>query len=542
MHGAAGLEAWAGTPGTVGGAVFGNAHFGGRLIGDLVAERARSPTRDGATRDVSGGGDGVRLRSQPAAGDRRSAAVGDVPRVARRSGGAARDGARVARVSQAHAAARHAERRLRLPEPGARSRRRARRHAVVGRRARRSGRTEGRACRRGARLADARQFHRQRRARDGGRHPPADRAVPRARCASGSASSCAKRSSISGSSMSTLLIEGGRRLSGAVEVEGNKNAALPLLAACLLTTDECVLHNVPRISDVEVMARLLIDLGARSTASARTTLRVRCPEVVKDEPDARAGRPAARLGAAARSAARAARRARGSRRPAATFRRAGRSRRISRRSSRWARASSTAGPRARGAGRPEADVDLSLRSVGDRHRDGAARRGRRARASRRSATPRASRTSSSCASSCSKLGVGISGIGTTTIRVEGGGTLHGAEHRLWGDYIEAGSWAVVAAITGGEIDVRGARPEDMEVVAAVLKRLNVECAMDGDIFRVERSKPKAAGPDHDRTVAGVPERSRQPGDGAGDAGRGPDAGARLAVRAAAVRARADERR
>src|SRR5476649_591885 len=62
--------------------------------------------------------------------------------------------------------------------------------------------------------------------------------------------------------MSTLLIEGGQRLSGTVEVEGNKNAALPLIAACLLTTEECVLTNVPRISDVEVMARLLLDLGA----------------------------------------------------------------------------------------------------------------------------------------------------------------------------------------------------------------------------------------------------------------------------------------
>ena len=69
--------------------------------------------------------------------------------------------------------------------------------------------------------------------------------------------------------VSTLLIEGGQRLSGQIHVEGNKNSALPLLAACLLTEDECVLHNVPRIGDVEVMARLLLDLGQRSTASAR---------------------------------------------------------------------------------------------------------------------------------------------------------------------------------------------------------------------------------------------------------------------------------
>src|SRR5262245_48357408 len=85
--------------------------------------------------------------------------------------------------------------------------------------------------------------------------------------------------------MSTLLIEGGQQLSGAVSVEGNKNSALPLLAACLLTSETCVLTNVPRISDVEVMARLLLDLGAEVEGIGSTTLRIRCPEVVKDEPD-----------------------------------------------------------------------------------------------------------------------------------------------------------------------------------------------------------------------------------------------------------------
>src|SRR5712691_6346320 len=85
--------------------------------------------------------------------------------------------------------------------------------------------------------------------------------------------------------MSTLVIEGGYQLSGIVDVEGNKNAALPLLAACLLTTEECVLTNVPRIGDVEVMARLLLDLGADVEGIGSATLRVRCREVTKDEPD-----------------------------------------------------------------------------------------------------------------------------------------------------------------------------------------------------------------------------------------------------------------
>jgi UDP-N-acetylglucosamine 1-carboxyvinyltransferase len=92
-----------------------------------------------------------------------------------------------------------------------------------------------------------------------------------------------------------------------------------------------------------------------------------------------------------------------------------------------------------------------------------------------------------------QLGVSVTGAGTSTIRVEGGMKLGGAEHRLWGDYIEAGSWAVVAAITGGDVDVLGARAEDIEVVAVVLKRLNVDCSMQGECVRVRSSKLRGGG-------------------------------------------------
>ncbi len=85
--------------------------------------------------------------------------------------------------------------------------------------------------------------------------------------------------------MSSLLIEGGHRLEGRVSVEGNKNAALPLLAACLLTDQECVLTNVPRIGDVEVMARLLLDIGAEVEGIGTTTLRVRTPSIRTHAPD-----------------------------------------------------------------------------------------------------------------------------------------------------------------------------------------------------------------------------------------------------------------
>jgi UDP-N-acetylglucosamine 1-carboxyvinyltransferase len=292
--------------------------------------------------------------------------------------------------------------------------------------------------------------------------------------------------------MSTLLIEGGRRLSGTIEVEGNKNAALPLLAACLLTQEECVLHNVPRIGDVEVMARLLLDLGAEVEGIGSTTLRIRCPTVTKDEPDpALVGRlrgSVLLLGPllARRGAARLAP-------PGGDF------------------------PARRTIG---THLD-ALVSMGARVVDGpghqlelpgglkptsiylyeASVTGTETALLAAAAAPGVSEIRHAAGEPhvvelCEflrKLGVGITGIGSTTIRVEGGVRLRGAEHRLWGDYIEAGSWAVVAAITGGDIDIRGARAEDMEVVAAVLKRLSVECAMDASVFRIRQSRPKAAG-------------------------------------------------
>ena len=85
--------------------------------------------------------------------------------------------------------------------------------------------------------------------------------------------------------MAELVIRGGRRLSGRIAVEGNKNAALPLLAACLLTPEPCELRNVPHIRDVGVMIALLRSLGAEVEGEGTSTLRVTCRSVRTSEPN-----------------------------------------------------------------------------------------------------------------------------------------------------------------------------------------------------------------------------------------------------------------
>ena len=292
--------------------------------------------------------------------------------------------------------------------------------------------------------------------------------------------------------MSTLLIEGGQRLSGSVEVEGNKNAALPLLAACLLTKDECVLTNVPRISDVEVMARLILDLGGEVEGIGSTTLRVRCPEIIKDEPD---GALVGRLrGSVLLLGPLLARRGRAhlappggdfpARRTIATH--------LEALEAMGARQLSGAGHILEAAdGLKPTSIYLYEASV----------TGTETALLAAAAAPgiteiRHAACEPHVVELClflSQLGAGITGAGTSTIRIEGGRALHGAEHGLWGDYIEAGSWAVVAAVTGGEIQIRGVRRDDMEVFAAVLKRMQIGCTMEEELFTVEQSRPVAAG-------------------------------------------------
>jgi UDP-N-acetylglucosamine 1-carboxyvinyltransferase len=271
--------------------------------------------------------------------------------------------------------------------------------------------------------------------------------------------------------MATLRIEGGRRLSGTVAVEGNKNSALSLLAACLLTDEECVLTNVPRIRDVEVLIDLLAGLGATVSGVGTSTLRVHCAKVMSDTPDpALVGRlrgSVLLLGPllARRGSARLAQ-------PGGDF--------PARRTIATHLHALDAPNGLRGA-----SLYLDEASVTGTETALLAAAAAKGRTEIRHAA-----TEPHVVELCRFLramGVGIEGEGTSTIQVEGTTRLHGATHRLDGDYIEAGSWGVVAAITGGSVQVTGARWTDVEVVAAPLKKMGLECSWNDDCFEVQPS-------------------------------------------------------
>ena len=286
--------------------------------------------------------------------------------------------------------------------------------------------------------------------------------------------------------MATLRIEGGRRLAGAVAVEGNKNSALPLIAACLLTEEECVISNVPRIRDVEVLLEIIQGLGATVEGRGTSTLRIKCESITSERPDpvlvGKLRGSVLLLGPllARRGAARLAP-------PGGDF------------PARRTISTHIQALMALGAvlvdepghaldapdGLTAASFYLDEASVTGTETALLAAAAARGRTEIRHAA-----MEPHVVELClflRAMGVAVEGIGTPTIRVEGTARRTGAAHRLQGDYVEAGSWSVVAAITGGEITVDGARAEDMEVIAAPLRQMGLACQYEGERFSVSPS-------------------------------------------------------
>ncbi|HEX6322688.1 MAG TPA: UDP-N-acetylglucosamine 1-carboxyvinyltransferase [Vicinamibacterales bacterium] len=287
--------------------------------------------------------------------------------------------------------------------------------------------------------------------------------------------------------MADLHIEGGRRIEGRVAVEGSKNAALPLIAACLLSEDWCELDNVPRIRDVEVMCRLLESLGAEVEGVGTPTLRIRAPKLSSSQPSPELvgklrgsvlllGPILGRTGKATIAP------------PGGDF--------PARRTiSTHVQALVEMGARVVDAPGHAVEAPDGLQAASfyllEASVTGTETALLAAACARGPVEMRHVATEPHVVEVCRFLegmGVKIDGVGTSTLRLEPPKKLRGTKHRLSGDYLEAGSWGVCAAVTGGELEVTGARFEDMEPMAVVLRQMGMEFDLEDDLFHVKPSK------------------------------------------------------
>ena len=289
--------------------------------------------------------------------------------------------------------------------------------------------------------------------------------------------------------MDKILVRGGRRLQGEVEISGSKNAALPILISSLLTAEPCVYEGVPDLADIYTVLKLLAGLGVRVkkddatgapgqfTLQADRVAHLEAPyDLVKTM---RAsflvlGPLLGRFGAARVSTPGGC--AIGAR--AVNFHLKG----LAEMGAEIeilhgyvvAKAKKLRGAR----------IYLDLPSVGATENLIMAA----ALAEGVSVIENAAHEPEveDLAAVLNKMGAKVEGAGTDVVKIEGTDQLHGVSHRVIPDRIEAGTFMVAAALTDAEITVRGIRPDHLDAFLLKLKET-------GAVLSVDRDRVKIAG-------------------------------------------------
>ncbi len=272
--------------------------------------------------------------------------------------------------------------------------------------------------------------------------------------------------------MARYIIDGGTPLRGTVEAAASKNAILPIMAATLLTDDECVLTNVPQITDVIVMGNLLRRLGAEVEGLGSKTVRICCRGVGETElaPDL-VGRMRASVVLVAPLLARLGR---------VTTAHPGGCVIGQRNIDTHLEALEALGATVREAhgvytveatGLHGASIFLDEASVTATENTVMA-----AALARGTTVIKHAACEPHVVDLCNflvKMGARIKGIGSNLIKVEGVDGLHGAAHDIISDHIDVGTFAIAAAVTGGEITIRNVVADTMEMTNLILSRMGV---------------------------------------------------------------------
>jgi UDP-N-acetylglucosamine 1-carboxyvinyltransferase len=281
--------------------------------------------------------------------------------------------------------------------------------------------------------------------------------------------------------MEKLLIEGGVPLSGTIVPAGNKNAALPLLACSLLTDEEVILHNVPRIRDVEAMLELLADLGVRTEWRNENTVSLQADQVRDTHVSAAL---AERIRASFLAAGPLLARFGEAHMPPPGGDVIGR-RRLDPHLDAFRALGATVEHDASeirilapDGGLQACDFLMDEPSVmGTENALMAAALTDGTTVIRNAASePHVQ----DVARMLNKMGAAIEGIGSNVMQVHGMGKLGGCEHHVTPDHIEIGSFMALAGVTGGELRIEGCVPDDMRMIRIVFSRLGLKSELDGD--------------------------------------------------------------
>jgi UDP-N-acetylglucosamine 1-carboxyvinyltransferase len=281
----------------------------------------------------------------------------------------------------------------------------------------------------------------------------------------------------------SFVIEGGQPLNGTVRAAGNKNGALPILAACLLTDEPVLLHNVPRIRDVETMMALIADLGADVEWTGANDIRVHS-----------AGRSSHELDPEL------------SRRIRASFLLAGPLLAREGRASVPPPGGDVIGrrrldPHIHAFAELGAEIDITgvrfdLRTAGLRGKhiflDEASVMATENTVMAAALAPGETVIGNAACEPhiqdlCRflvSLGAEIDGIESNVLRVRGVESLSGGEWRVGPEHIEVGSFVGLAAVTGGDITIEDVEPKDLKSILPTFERLGVHVEIDGSTLRV----------------------------------------------------------
>lgn len=279
--------------------------------------------------------------------------------------------------------------------------------------------------------------------------------------------------------MDYFVIEGGQRLSGTISPAGNKNAALPLLAAALLTDAPLTLHNVPDIGDVRTKIELLRRLGVECTPLGGGSWRFVTKGVGDHEPDLELGRRIRTVPLLAGPLL--------ARRGFVTIPRPGGDRIGRRRLDTHFQALQALGAeiaveydryRLTGGELAGADIFLDEMSVtGTEQAIMAASLAQGTTTIRNAASEPHVQDLCHCLNA---MGARVRGIGTDTLTIDGVSSLHGAEYTIGPDFMEVGSFIGLAAATGSAIRIKDARPHEHRMTRITFNKLGVSWHDDGD--------------------------------------------------------------